>query len=87
VELHRARSELPLAEEVRLILTEVRVIESIGKRVEEPGESLDGLEVVVNGGLRLVAPLKFLQHRVSEMGHKTPPVTHTLSGRPSEAYA
>src|SRR5262245_27378211 len=87
VELYRARPELPLAEEIRLILTKVRVIESIRGRVEEPGESLDSLEVVVNGGLGVVAPLKFLEHRASEMGHKTPPVTRTLRAGSSVPHA
>ena len=51
------------------------------------GESLDGLEVVVDRVLGVVAPLEFLQHRASEMGHKTPPVTRTLPGRSSAPHA
>jgi hypothetical protein len=51
------------------------------------GESLDGLEVIVNGGLRVIAPLEFLQHRLSEMGHRYLLVTHTLPHWPSAPHA
>jgi hypothetical protein len=61
--------------------------ELIRGRVKEPGEALDGLEVVVNGGLGVVAPLEFLQHRASEMGHRHLRVTHTLPDRSSAPHA
>ena len=50
-------------------------------------ESLDSLEVVVNGGRGVVAPLEFLQHRLSEMGHRHLLVTHTLPGWPIAPHA
>jgi hypothetical protein len=37
--------------------------------------------------LGVVTPLEFLQHRLSEMGHRNLLVTHTLPGWPSEAHA
>jgi hypothetical protein len=42
------------------------------------GEPLDGLDVVLDGGLGVVAPLEFVQHRLAEMGHRNLLVTHTL---------
>ena len=41
-------------------------------------EPLDGLDVVLDGGRGVVAPLEFVQHRLSEMGHRNLLVTHTL---------
>ena len=87
MELHRPRPELPLAQQGRLIRSQVALIELVRRCAEVLGKSLDGLDVVVNGGRGVVTPLKFLQHRLSEMGQKTPPVTPTLLGRSSEVYA
>ena len=41
---------------------------------------LDSLEVVINRGLGVVAPLEFLQHCLSEIGHRHLLATHTLPG-------
>jgi len=87
VELDGPRPELPLAHQVRLILAEVRLIELVWRAAEMLGEPLDGFEVVVNRRLGVVAPLEFVQHRLSEMGHRNLLVTHTLLGRSSVAHA
>jgi hypothetical protein len=47
------------------------VIELVWRSMEMLGESLDGLEVVVNRVFGVVAPLEFLQHRASEMGRSS----------------
>jgi len=36
------------------------------------------LDVALNRGLGVVAPLEFLQHHASEMGHRNLLVTHAL---------
>jgi hypothetical protein len=46
--------------------------------MEMLGESLDGLDVVLDGGRGVVTPLEFLQHPLSKMGHRNLLVTHTL---------
>jgi hypothetical protein len=53
-------------------------------------EPLDGLDVVLNGGLGVVAPLELVQHRLAKMGHRNLLVTHTLPallGWSSELHA
>ena len=52
-----------------------------------PGELLDGVEIRRDDRGGKVTALEFLQHDLATMGHKTPPVTPTLPGRSSEAYA
>jgi hypothetical protein len=51
------------------------------------GELLDRVEIRRDGRGGEVPALEFLQHDLATMGHKTPPVTPTLPGRSSEAYA
>jgi hypothetical protein len=87
VELDGSRPELPLAQQIRLIPAQVTLIELIWRRVKVLRELLDSLEVVVNGGRGLVAPLEFLQHRLSEIGHRHLRVTYTLPGWPSAPHA
>jgi hypothetical protein len=87
VELDRPRPELPLAQQVRLIRSQVALIELVRRRAKVLGESLDGLDVILNGGRGVVTPLEFFQHRLSEMGHRNLLVTHTLLGWPSAAHA
>jgi hypothetical protein len=87
VEPHRPRRQLPLTEQMRLIRAQVRRCQSVRRSSEEPGKLFDVLNVVRDRGRGIVATMEFLQHRLSEMGHKTPPVTHTLPGRSAEAYA
>ena len=60
-------------------------IQSVGRALEVPGELLDGVDVVRDRRRGVVATVELVQHRLSEMGHKTPPVTHTLPGRSAEA--
>ena len=87
MKLHRPRLEFAVAQQVRLILAEVGLIELVGRTVEMLREPLDGLDVVLDGGLRVVAPLELLQHRLSEMGHRNLLVTHTLPDGSSAPHA
>ena len=87
MELHRPRLELPVAQQVRLVLAEVGLIELVWRTVEMLGEPLDGLDVVLDGGRGVVAPLELVQHRLSEMGHRNLLVTHTLPDRSSVPHA
>jgi hypothetical protein len=50
-------------------------------------EPLDGLDVVLDGGGRVVAPLEFFQHHASEMGHRNLLVTQTLPDRSIAPHA
>ena len=61
--------------------------QSVRGALEEPCKLFDVLDVVRDRGRGIVATVEFFQHRLSEMGHKTPPVTPTLPGRSAEAYA
>ena len=54
------------------------MIQLVRRAVEMLREPLDGLDVVLNGGLGVVTPLEFVQHRLSKMGHRNLLVTHTL---------
>ena len=83
MQLHRPRLEFAVAQQVGLILAEVDPIELVRRAVKMLCEPLDGLDVVLNGGLGVVAPLEFVQHRLAEMGHRNLLVTHTLPDRSS----
>jgi hypothetical protein len=87
VEPHRPRRQLPLLEEMGLIRAQVGRCQSVRGALEEPGELLDVVDVVRDGGRGVVATVEFLQHRLSELGHKTPPVTHTLPARSAQTHA
>jgi hypothetical protein len=56
----------------------VGLIELVWRAVEMLREPLDGLDVVLDGGRRVVAPLEFVQHRLAEMSHRNLLVTYTL---------
>jgi hypothetical protein len=71
VKLHRPRLEFAVAQQVGLILAEVGPIELVRRAVKMLRESLDGLEVVLNGGRGVGAPLEFVQHGLAKMGHGT----------------
>ena len=70
-----------------LIRAQVGRRQSVRGSFEESGKLFDVLDVVRDRGRGIVATVEFLQHRLSEMGHKTPPVTHSLPGRSAEAHA
>jgi hypothetical protein len=58
------------------------------RRFAEIGRELfDSLKVILYSGFSEVTTLEFLQHDLATMGHKTPPVTHTLPGWPSALHA
>ena len=48
---------------------------------------LDVLDIVRDCRWGIDATVKFLQHRLTTMGHKVPPVPPNLPRRSSEAYA
>ena len=81
------RSHLSLAEQIRLVRSEMRLIEPVGPALEMSSELLDRVEIRRDRRGGEVTALKLLQHGLATMGHKTPPVTPTLPGRASEAYA
>jgi hypothetical protein len=87
MKLHGARLEFPVAQQVRLIRAQVVLIQLVWRPVEMLGEAFNRLEVVLNGGLGVVPPLEFLQHRLSEMGHRNLLVTHTLPDRSAVPHA
>jgi hypothetical protein len=51
------------------------------------GELLDGAEIRRDGRGSEVTALELLQHDLATMGHKIPPVTHTLPGGPGAPHA
>ena len=87
MELDCSRPELPLTQQIRLLLAQVTLIELIRRRVKGLRELLDRVQVRIDRRLRVVAPLEFLQHRLSEMGHRNLLVTHTLPDRSSAPHA
>ena len=87
MQFDRPRLEFSVPQQVGLILAQVGLIQLVGRSVEMLGEPLNRLNVVLDGRLGVVAPLEFLQHRSSEMGHRNLLVTHTLPDRPSVPHA
>jgi hypothetical protein len=87
VEANGQRLHLPLAEQIRLIGPDVRLIQPVGPTFEVSSELLDRVEIRSDRGGSEVTPLEFLQHHLPTMGHKTPPVTHTLPDRSSAPHA
>ena len=81
------RLHLPLAQQIRLVRSEVRLIQPVRPALEMSGELLDRVEIRRDGRGREVTALELLQHHLAATGHKTPPATPTLPGRSSEAYA
>jgi hypothetical protein len=76
-----------LAEEICLVSPEMVEGQPIRRTLEMFRELLDRVKVGVDRRLRVVAPLKLLQHRLSEMGHRNLLVTHTLLDRSSAPHA
>jgi hypothetical protein len=87
MEADRQRSHLALAQQIRLVRPEMRLIQSIRPALEMLGELLDRVEIRHDGRGGEVTALELLQHDLTTMGHKIPPVTPTLPGRSSVAYA
>src|ERR1700730_6808403 len=65
----------------------MRLIQPVRSALEMSSELLDRVEIRRDRRGGEVTALEFLQHDLATMGHKTPPVTPTLPGRSSEAYA
>jgi hypothetical protein len=80
VQLHRAWCRYSLPQQVSLVRAQVRPREAIGGAPEVAGELVDVLDVIRDGRRGVLATVEFLQHRLSEMGHRHLLVTHTLPG-------
>src|SRR5918996_2300856 len=65
----------------------MRLIQPVRPALEMSGELLDRVEIRRDGRGREVTALELLQHDAATMGHKTPPVTHTLPGGPAAPHA
>ena len=74
------RAHLPFAEQVRLVGPKVALIQPVRSALEVACELLDRVEIRRDRGGCEVTALELLQHDAATMGHKTPPVTHTLLG-------
>ena len=44
----------------------------IGRTLKVPGEVFDGANVTIDGGLRVVPTLEFLEHDLAKMRHRNP---------------
>src|SRR5882762_8514922 len=73
--------KFPLTQQIRLKRPDVLLIEPVGRFPKALRELFDRLDVALNSSRRVAAPLEFLQHRSSEMGHRCLLVTHTLLDR------
>jgi hypothetical protein len=67
---NRVRVELQLAEQHRLILTDMLGAEPIRAAMEVVAEVLDSVHVGTDRGLREVAALQLLDHELTSMGHR-----------------
>jgi hypothetical protein len=75
VEADRQRAHLSLAQQIRLVRSQMRLIQPVRPALEMSSELLDGVEIGRDRGGREVPALELLQHHLPTMGHKTPPVT------------
>src|SRR5271157_82582 len=76
---HRTRRQLPLCEQVRLILPNVLRAQAIGRAPEMSSESFNLANVIPCGSLGVITTLEFFQHHFSKMGHRDLLVTQNLS--------
>src|SRR6202011_4323624 len=78
---HRASSsgELPLAEQIRLVLTDVLRTELVGRALEITREIFDCLDVKTCCSLSVITTLEFLEHHFAKVGHRLAPYDPTLS--------
>jgi hypothetical protein len=67
---HGIRLQLPLVQQVGLVLTNMLRTELIGRLAEESREPLDGADIGAGSCWREVASLEFLQHHFAKTGHK-----------------
>ena len=84
---HCPWAQFPLAQEIRLVGPEMLEGQPIRRALEVFRKLLDRVNVGIDRGLGVVAPLEFLQHRLSEMGHRSFLVTHTLADRSNAPHA
>src|SRR5271163_2474558 len=76
---HGFRRQLPLPQQVELILTYLLCAKLVGSTMKVFSELLNRMQVAPCGARRVVAALEFLEHPVSELSHSDLLVTLTLS--------
>src|SRR5258708_5885698 len=74
-----ARRELPIAEQMNLVLANVVRPQPIRRPAKIPGELLDRMDIGPYGVRRVVATLELIQHHLAKMGHSEPPCDTHLS--------
>src|SRR5258708_5607601 len=74
-----ARRELPIAEQMNLVLANVVRPQPIRRPAKIPGKLLDRMDIGPYGVRRVVATLELIQHHLAKMGHSEPPCDTYLS--------
>src|SRR5258708_1647813 len=74
-----ARRELPMAEQMNLVLANVVRPQLIRGPAKMPGKLLDRMDIGPYGVRRVVATLELIQHHLAKMGHREPPCDTYLS--------
>jgi hypothetical protein len=67
---HRLRSQLPLTEQVKLVLPDMLRTKPAGSTSEVFGKLLDRKQIGSCGARGIVATLEFFEHPVSKLSHK-----------------
>jgi len=73
--------KLAFAKQIRLVLADMFRAKPLWRTMEVLGEVLHRVNVTTSSALRVVAPLEFIQHPLTKMGHGKPPVTQPLHGQ------
>ena len=76
---NRLRRQLPFAQQVELILTDLLCAKLVGSTMKVFSELLNRMQIASCGARRVVATLEFFEHPVSELSHNDLLVTLTLS--------
>jgi hypothetical protein len=80
------RAELLLVQQVELIASQLCGAQMFGRAAEVLGKLLDRPDVTADRVGRVVAPLKILQHALTQSGHRSLlPMIRTLAFRSSSA--
>src|SRR3984893_14454667 len=74
---HGARRQLSLLEQFRLVFANLLGAQAVWRTMEALREIFHYPDVTVYGSFGIITTLEIFQHHFSEMGHGTPPVTHT----------
>src|SRR5580658_1219243 len=76
--LDRARRQLPIAEQVHLVLANMAWAQALRRAMEVLREILHRVDIAADSAWGIVATLEFVQHQLPKMGHGKPPVTQAL---------